>query len=191
MTGIPNIDIEADRAKPSHMRTPEPRGSRNPLLVGLILMLLPVNAGVLIYTAKNSADVRESRETIAALKRSIDGLRGQMEKQSGNIADTAKADEVALIRQEIDSLQKSILSMNEGMRNDRSGARMGSALVLSAPGKEPAQFFAPSVRALSAETLTPDSTLASIEAGGIPINNLPRYERTLSPEGKLILRKAR
>ncbi|MBX4906419.1 MULTISPECIES: hypothetical protein [Rhizobium] len=191
MTGIPNIDIEADRAKPSHMRTPEPRGSRNPLLVGLILMLLPVNAGVLIYTAKNSADVRESRETIAALKRSIDGLRGQMEKQSGNIADTAKADEVALIRQEIDSLQKSILSMNEGMRNDISGARMGSALVLSAPGKEPAQFFAPSVRALSAETLTPDSTLASIEAGGIPINNLPRYERTLSPEGKLILRKAR
>lgn len=189
MTGIPNIDVEADRAKPSHMRTPEPRGSRNPLLVGLILMLLPVNAGVLIYTAKNSADVRESRETMAALKRSIDGLRGQMEKQSGNIADNAKADEVALIRQEIDSLQKSILSINEGMRNDMSGARMGSALVLSAPGKEPAQFFAP--RGVSAETQTADSTLASIEAGGISVNNLPRYERTLSPEGKLILRKAR
>ncbi|WP_064707128.1 hypothetical protein [Rhizobium bangladeshense] len=189
MTGIPNIEVEADRAKPGNMRTVEQRGSRNPLLVGLILMLLPMNAGVLIYTAKNSADVRESRETIAALKRSIDGLKGQMEKQSRNIADNAKADEVALIRQEMDNLQKAISSMNEGMRNDTSGIRMGSALVLSAPGKEPAQFFAP--RAMPAEAQTLDSTLASIEAGGIPVNNLPRYERTLSPQGQLILRKAR
>ncbi|WP_064692360.1 hypothetical protein [Rhizobium aegyptiacum] len=189
MTGIPNIDVEVDGAKPSHLRAPEQRGSRNPLLVGLILMLLPVNAGVLIYTAKNSADVRESRETIAALKRSIDGLKGQLDKQSHHIADNAKADELALVRQEMESLQKAILSMNEQMRTDISGTRMGSALVLSAPGKEPAQFFAP--RAVPAETQTPDSTLASIEAGGIAVDNLPRYERTLSPEGQLILRKAR
>ncbi|MBB3135599.1 hypothetical protein FHS26_003345 [Rhizobium pisi] len=191
MTSIPNIEVEADRAKPSNLRTIEQRGSKSPLLVGLLLMLLPVNAGVLIYTAKNSADVRESRETIGALKRSIDGLRGQLEKQSHNIADNAKADDVALVRQEVDSLQKAVLSMNERMSNDTSGARMGSALVLSAPGKEPVQFFAPPLPAVPAETQTPDSTLASIQAGGISVNDLPRYERTLSPEGQLILRKAR
>ncbi|WHO76766.1 hypothetical protein [Rhizobium sp. BT03] len=189
MTSIPSIDGEVGGPRPSDMRVIEPRPSKNPLLVGLLLMLLPVNAGVLIYTAKNSADVRESRETIAALKRSIDGLRGQMEKQSDKIAGNAKADELAVIRQEMESLQKAILSTNERMRNDTSGTRMGSALVLSAPGKEPAQFFAP--RAVPAETQTSDSTLASIEAGGIAVNNLPRYERTLSPEGQLILRKAR
>ncbi|ASS53710.1 hypothetical protein ACU8NH_06040 [Rhizobium leguminosarum] len=186
MTSIPGIEVEADRAKPSNLRVIEQRGSKSSLLVGLLLMLLPVNAGVLIYTAKNSADVRESRETIAALKRSIDGLRGQMEKQSGNIADNAKADEVALIRQGMDELQKTM--MNE-RRNDTSGLRMGSALVLSAPGKEPAQFFAP--RAVPAEAQASDSSLASLEAGGIAVSDLPRYERTLSPEGQLILRKAR
>ncbi|MBX5104521.1 hypothetical protein HJB52_22115 [Rhizobium lentis] len=189
MTSIPSIEVEVDVTKPSKTPATEQRGSKNPLLVGLLLMLLPVNAGVLIYTAKNSADVRESRETIAALKRSIDGLRGQMEKQSHNIADNAKADEVALIRQEMDGLQKAISSMNERMGSDTSVTRMGSALVLSAPGKEPAQFFAP--RAMPAETQTSDSTLASIEAGGISVNDLPRYERTLSPQGQLILRKAR
>jgi hypothetical protein len=186
MTSIPGIEVEADRPKPNNLREIEQRGSKSPLLVGLLLMLLPVNAGVLIYTAKNSADVRESRETIAALKRSIDGLRGQMEKQTRNIADNAKADEVALIRLGMDGLQKTM--MNE-RRNDTSSLRMGSALVLSAPGKEPAQFFAP--RAAPAETLTPDSSLASMAAGGIAVNDLPRYERTLSPEGQLILRKAR
>ena len=65
MTSIPGIEVEADRAKPSNLRVIEQRGSKSSLLVGLLLMLLPVNAGVLIYTAKNSADVRESRGTIA------------------------------------------------------------------------------------------------------------------------------
>jgi hypothetical protein len=109
-----------------------------------------------------------------------------MEKQSRNIADNAKADEVALIRLGMDGLQKTM--MNE-RRNDTSGLRMGSALVLSAPGKEPAQFFAP--RAVPAEAQASDSSLASLEAGGIAVSDLPRYERTLSPEGQLILRKAR
>ncbi|EJC78579.1 hypothetical protein Rleg4DRAFT_0146 [Rhizobium leguminosarum bv. trifolii WSM2297] len=186
MTSIPSIEGEADRPTPGNLRTVEKKGSKSPLLVGLLLMLLPVNAGVLIYTAKNSADVRESRETIAALKRSIDGLRGQMEKQSSKIADNAKADDVALIRQEMGSLRQALV---DERRNDTSVPRTGSALVLSAPGKEPAQFFAP--RAAPAETPTSDSSLASIAAGGYAVSDLPRYERTLSPEGQLILRKAR
>ncbi|MBB2821895.1 hypothetical protein EFD56_16380 [Rhizobium phaseoli] len=187
MTSIPSIDGEVGGTKPSNVRTIEPRATKNPLLVGLLLMLLPVNAGVLIYTAKNSADVRESRETIAALKRSIDGLKGQLDKQSDKIASNAKADELAIIRQEMESLQKAMLSTNEQMRSATSGARMGSSLVLTAPGKEPAQFFAP--RAVPAETQ--DSSLASVEAAGIAVSDLPHYERTLSPEGQLILRKAR
>ncbi|WP_431324543.1 hypothetical protein [Rhizobium sp. YTU87027] len=191
MTSIPDLDVDMDGSKPHPVRTIEQKRPKNALLIGLLLMLLPVNAGVLIYTAKNSADVRESRETITALKRSIDGLRAQMEKQSRNIAGNAKADDVANIRQEMDNLQKTILAMNERMRSAASGTRMGSALVLSAPGKEPSQFFAPSASALPAGTQAPDSSLASIAASGVAVNDLPRYERTLSPEGQLILRKAR
>ena len=175
MTSIPSIEVEAERPKPGNLRTVEQRGSKSPLLIGLLLMLLPVNAGVLIYTAKNSADVRESRETIAALKRSIDGLKGQMEKQSRKIDDNAKADDVALIRQGMDELQKAVVNERH---NDTDGLRMGSALVLSAPGKEPAQFFAP--RAAPAETLMPDSSLASIAAGGIAVSDLPRSEMSQS-----------
>ena len=76
----------------------------------------------------------------------------------------------ALIRQGMDGLQKTM--MNE-LGNDTSGLRMGSALVLSAPGKEPAQFFAP--RAVPAEAQASDSSLASLEAGGIAVSDLPRY----------------
>jgi hypothetical protein len=191
MASIPNLDAEADGAKQRSMRTiEEQRHSRNAPLIAMVLMLLPVNAGILIYTAKNAADVRESRETIAALKRSIDGLKAQVDKQGRNFDGNAKADDVAIIRQRMESLQRTISAMNERMRFNATGSGTGAALVLSAPGKEPAQYFAPSAAAVPAGTRTPDGSLASIDAkGGVAVDDLPRYERTVSPDGKLILRK--
>ena len=133
----------------------------------MVVMLLPINAGILIYTAKNAADLRESRETIVALKRSIDGLKAQVDKQGRNFAGNAKADEVAVIRQQTESLQKTIFIMNERMRSGLFAARAGGALVLSAPGKEPAQYFAPSPAAPPAGYQTPDESLTSIDAKGV------------------------
>ncbi|TCU14782.1 hypothetical protein [Rhizobium sullae] len=190
MTSIPNLDAEADDAKLRGMRkTREQRHPRNAPLIAMVVMLLPINAGILIYTAKNAADLRESRETIVALKRSIDGLKAQVDKQGRNFAGNAKADEVAVIRQQTESLQKTIFIMNERMRSGSFASRAGGALVLSAPGKEPAQYFAPSPAAPPAGYQTPDESLTSIDAKGVAVDDLPRYERTVSPEGKLILRK--
>jgi hypothetical protein len=190
MTSIPILYAEADGAKQRSMRTTgEQRHSRNAPLIAMVVILLPVNAGILIYAAKNAADVRESRETIVALKRSIDGLKAQVDKQGRNFAGNAKADEVAVIRQQTESLQKTIFTMNERMRSGSFASRAGGALVLSAPGKEPAQYFAPSPAAPPAGNQTPDESLASIGTKGVAVDDLPRYERTVSPEGKLILRK--
>lgn len=190
MTSIPNLDAEADGPKQRGMRTTgEQRHPRNAPLIAMVVMLLPINAGILIYTAKNAADLRESRETIVALKRSIDGLKAQVDKQGRNFAGNAKADEVAVIRQQTESLQKTIFIMNERMRSGSFASRAGGALVLSAPGKEPTQYFAPSTAAPPAGNQTPDESLTSIDAKGVAVDDLPRYERTVSPEGKLILRK--
>ncbi|MBB4277092.1 hypothetical protein [Rhizobium mongolense] len=190
MTSIPNLDSEADNAKQRGMRTTgEQRQPRNAPLIAMVVMLLPMSAGILIYTAKNAADVRESRETIVALKRSIDGLKAEVDKQRRNFAGNAKADDVAVIRQQTESLQKTISIMNERMRSGSFASRAGGALVLSAPGKEPTQYFAPSTAAPPAGNQTSDESLTSIDAGGVAAGDLPRYERTVSPEGKLILRK--
>lgn len=186
MASIPNLDTEVDYAKPRGTRTAgEQTRSKNAPLIAMVLLLLPINAGILIYTAKNSADVRESREAIEALKRSIDGLKVQVDKQAGK----AKADEAAIIRQNMESLQRTISALDERMRSSPIHSRIGAALVLSAPGKEPPQYFAPSPATLPAGNQSPDGSLASIDAKDVPVDDLPRYERTVSPEGKLILRK--
>lgn len=185
MASIPNLDTDVDHAMPRAMRTAgEQTRSKNAPLIAMVLLLLPLNAGVLIYTAKNSADVRESRETIEALKRSIDGLKVQVDKQAGKANE-----EAAIARQNMESLQRTISALDERMRSSAIHSRVGAGLVLSAPGKEPPQFFAPSPAALPAGNEPPDGSLASIDAKGVAVDDLPRYERTVSPEGKLILRK--
>ncbi|TCU26519.1 hypothetical protein EV130_104130 [Rhizobium azibense] len=190
MTSIPNLDAEVDEARQRVMRTTaEQRHPRNGPLIAMVVMLLPINAGILIYTAKNAGDLRESRETIVALKRSIDGLKAQVDKQGRIFVENAKADDVAVIRQQTESLQKTISIMNERMRSGSFASRGSGALVLSAPGKEPTQFFAPSPAAPPAGNQSPDGGITSIDAQGVSVDNLPRYERTVSPEGKLILRK--
>ncbi|OWW04095.1 hypothetical protein ATY81_17370 [Rhizobium sp. R72] len=186
MASIPDLDTEVDHTKAHPMRLAgEQTRSRNAPFIALVLLLLPINAGILIYTAKNSADVRESREAIDALKRSIDGLKVQVDRQVGK----ARADEAAIIRENMESLQKTISALDERMRSSQMNMRVGAGLVLSAPGKEPTQYFAPSPPAQPVGNVPPDGSLASIDTTGGAVDNLPRYERTVSPEGKLILRK--
>jgi len=192
MTHISNVDVEIEPDVELRRRehgAKEPSRSRSMPIIALGLMLLPLNAGILLYTAKNAADVRESRETLSALKRSIDGLKQQISKQAVNIAGGAKADDMAAVRKSVEELQKDVADLD-----DRMGTSMfasSGSMIISAPGKEVTQRLAPSSYSVSAPESAVDDVLAAADPQGGSIANLPRYERTVSADGKLVLRKVR
>ncbi|MCZ4093308.1 hypothetical protein [Sinorhizobium psoraleae] len=124
MTSLANVEIEPGDARGVRAK------ARTGPLIALALVLLPLNAGTLLYTAKNAADVRESREALAAVKRSIDGLKLQIDKQDRNIA---RPDDAAIISQ-IEKLGKDLSLISERMRSGTLAS--GGSVILSAPGKE-------------------------------------------------------
>lgn len=192
MTHISNVDVEIEPDVELRRRehgAKEPSRSRSVPIIALGLMLLPLNAGILLYTAKNAADVRESRETLSALKRSIDGLKQQISKQAVNIASGAKADDMAAVRKSVEELQKDVADL-DGRMGTSMFASSGS-MIISAPGKEVTQRLAPSSYSVSAPESAVDDVLAAADPQGGSIANLPRYERTVSADGKLVLRKVR
>lgn len=192
MTHISNVDVEVEPDVELRRRehgAREPSRSRSMPIIALGLMLLPLNAGILLYTAKNAADVRESRETLSALKRSIDGLKQQISKQAVNIASGAKADDMAAVRKSVEELQKDVADL-DGRMGTSMFASSGS-MIISAPGKEVTQRLAPSSYSVSAPQSAVDDVLAAADPQGGSIANLPRYERTVSADGKLVLRKVR
>lgn len=188
MTSIPDIDVEPDGARQRSERpAKEPSRSKGASLIAVALLLLPLNAGILLYTAKNAADVRESRETLAALKRSIDGLKELVDKQGRHIARSAKAEDVAIVRQRLESLRKQVADFDVGMRSGLVAS--GGSLIMSAPGKGVTQRLEPSANAAALQVAEDSLDLAGAE--GVSVADLPQYERSVSPEGKLILRKVR
>lgn len=192
MTHISNVDVEIEPDVELRRRengAKAPGRSRSMPIIALGLMLLPLNAGILLYTAKNAADVRESRETLSALKRSIDGLKQQISKQAVNIASGAKADDMAAVRKSVEELQKDVADL-DGRMGTSMFASSGS-MIISAPGKEVTQRLAPSSYSVSAPQSAVDDVLAATDPQGGSIANLPRYERTVSADGKLVLRKVR
>ncbi|KSV94055.1 hypothetical protein N184_18940 [Sinorhizobium sp. GL28] len=192
MTHISNVDVEiepdVELRRREHGAKAQSR-SRSMPIIALGLMLLPLNAGILLYTAKNAADVRESRETLSALKRSIDGLKQQISKQAVNIASGAKADDMAAVRKSVEALQKDVADLDDRMTPSMF-ASSGSTII-SAPGKEVTQRLSPSSYSVSAPQSAVDDVLAAADPEGGSIANLPRYERTVSADGKLVLRKVR
>ncbi|MEI3854609.1 MULTISPECIES: hypothetical protein [Ensifer] len=192
MTHISNVDVEIEPDVELRRRensAKAPRRSRSMPIIALGLMLLPLNAGILLYTAKNAADVRESRETLSALKRSIDGLKQQISKQAVNIASGAKADDMAAVRKSVEELQRDVADF-DGRMTPSMFASSGS-MIISAPGKEVPQRLSPSSYSVSAPQSAVDDVLAAADPQGGSIANLPRYERTVSADGKLVLRKVR
>lgn len=192
MTHISNVDVEIEpdvELRRNDHRAKEPSRSRSMPIIALALMLLPLNAGILLYTAKNAADVRESRETLSALKRSIDGLKQQISKQAVNIAGGAKADEMAAVRKSVEELQKDVADL--GGRMSPSLFASSGSMIISAPGKDVTQRLSSTSLSVSAPVSAVDDVLAAAEPQGGSISNLPRYERTVSPDGKLVLRKVR
>ncbi len=192
MTHISNVDVEIEPDVELRHRehgAKEPSRSRSMPIIALGLMLLPLNAGILLYTAKNAADVRESRETLSALKRSIDGLKQQISKQAVNIAGGAKADDMVAVRKSVEELQKDVADL-DGRMGTSMFASSGS-MIISAPGKDVTQRLSPSSLSVSAPESAVDDVLAAADPQGGSIANLPRYERTVSADGKLVLRKVR
>ncbi|WP_324764827.1 hypothetical protein SO078_28410 (plasmid) [Sinorhizobium meliloti] len=187
MTSLANVEIEPDAARGS--RAGRARGqTRNGPFIALALVFLPLNAGTLLYTAKNAADVRESREALAAVKTSIDGLKLQIDRQARNIARIAEADQTAAIRQQVEELGKNISALDDRMHSGFLPS--GGSVVLSAPGKDVTQRLKPTSNTRPGTELSEESQ-PETSADGPSVADLPRYERSVSPEGKLILRKVR
>ncbi|MBV7520932.1 hypothetical protein [Ensifer sp. ENS12] len=193
MTHISNVDIEIEpdaKLRRNEHAAKELGRSRNMSIIALALMLLPLNAGILLYTAKNAADVRESRETLSALKRSIDGLKQQISKQAVNIANGAKADDMAAVRKTVEDLQQDVADLDDRM-SPSIFTSSGGSMIISAPGKEVTQRLAPSSYSASSPETAVDDVLAAADPQGGSVANLPRYERSVSADGKLVLRKVR
>ncbi len=186
MVSLANVDVELDGVR-RERAAEEPARSRFAPFIALAVVFLPLNAGMLLYTAKNAADVRESREAIAAVKRSIDGLKLQIEKQGRHVVQGAKADELAIIRQQLEGLRKEIAEFDGGVR--LSAPASGGSVILSAPGKGVTQRLQPSLGAPADGLEMTEGDPPSAETDGTSVADLPRYERSISPEGKLILRK--
>ncbi|AWI61171.1 hypothetical protein ABIA22_006108 [Sinorhizobium fredii] len=186
MVSMANIEIEPDARR--ERTADEPIRKRAVPFIALALIFLPLNAGILLYTAKNAADLRESRDVLAGVKRSLDGLKLQLEKQGRNIARGAKADELAIVRQRLENLQKAVSGLDDGMRSGLPSS--GGSVILSAPGKGATQRLEPSLTTAATELQPQDGSLPAMGTEG-GVSNLPRYERSISPEGKLILRKVR
>ncbi|MBB4184380.1 hypothetical protein GGE07_001006 [Sinorhizobium terangae] len=181
MTSLANAEIDPGDAR--GVRAAKTRTSNAPF-IALALVFLPMNAGTLLYTAKNAADVRESREALAAVKRSIDGLKVQIDRQDPNIGGA----DAAIIRQQVEKLGKDLFVLSERIRSGSLAS--GGSIILSAPGKGVTQRLEPPPDALSgAASSAPDESQPAIDAESPSIADLPRYERSVSPEGKLILRK--
>ncbi len=192
MTHISKVDVEIEPDVELRRRehgAKEPSRSRSMPIIALGLMLLPLNTGILLYTAKNAADVRESRETLSALKRSIDGLKQQISKQAVNIASGAKADDMEAVRKSVEELQENVADLDGRMGPSMFASSGG--MIISAPGKEVTQRLSPSSYSVSAPESAVDDVLAAGDPQGGSIANLPRYERTVSADGKLVLRKVR
>lgn len=192
MTHISDVDVEIEADVELRRRehgAKAPSRSRSMPIIALGLMLLPLNAGILLYTAKNAADVRESRETLSALKRSIDGLKQQISRQAVNIASGAKADDMAAVRKSVEELQKDVADLDD--RITPSMFASSGSMIISAPGKEVTQRLSPSSYSGSAPQSAVDDVLAAADPQGGSIANLPLYERTVSADGKLVLRKVR
>ncbi|WP_027998874.1 hypothetical protein [Sinorhizobium arboris] len=189
MTSLTDVEIEPDAARSS--LPARARGqTRNGPFIALALVFLPLNAGTLLYTAKNAADVRESREALAAVKTSIDGLKLQIDKRARNIARIAEADETAAIRQQVEELGKIISALDDRMHSGFLAA--GGSVILSAPGKDVTQRLKPtSNTGPETDFPEPEEGQPGTSADGPSVADLPRYERSVSPEGKLILRKVR
>ncbi|MDT4851577.1 hypothetical protein FQZ97_857610 [compost metagenome] len=192
MTHISDVDVEIEPDVELRRRehgAKAPSRSRSMPILALGLMLLPLNAGILLYTAKNAADVRESRATLSALKRSIDGLKQQISRQAVHIASGAKADDIAAVRKSVEELQKDVADLDDRMTPSMFAS--SGSMIISAPGKEVTQRLSPSPYSVSAPQSAVDDVLAAADPQGGSIANLPRYERTVSADGKLVLRKVR
>jgi len=93
------------------------------------------------------------------------------------------------VRKSVEELQKDVADL-DGRVGPSLFASSGS-MIISAPGKDVTQRLSPSSYSVAAPDSAVDDVLAAAEPQGGSIGNLPRYERTVSADGKLVLRKVR
>lgn len=188
MTSIDRIEVDPVGDRPAVIAAATRRKrTRVAPMIAMALILLPVNVGILLYTAKNAAELEEGRDSLAALRRSIDGLKQQIDKQARSIAKGSRTEDIAVIRKQTEALRDDVMALSGQLRSGFFAT--GGRVIMSAPGKEPAQHFETARHGEGAQQELSEESLATVAAQGVSLANLPRYERSVSSEGKLILRK--
>ncbi len=148
-----------------------------------VLLLLLIFA-VFIHSSGNTASIERNAARIAALEAEA-GNRPQAD--AGAAAAAATASEVKRLKQRIASLERQIGSLDRA-----ASQRKGIAVPVSVPGRgfgmlAPQRLQPPPGNA--AERLLAPDQGSSDWSQTLPEGDLPRYQRSISPDGKLILRK--
>ena len=153
----------------------EERRGRNlpvPIVVGLIALVL-VGFAVYIRASGNTA-------AIEANGRRLDAL----EASAGRAGEEASPAAIATLEKRVAALERELQRLKGGRR---AGAASGFGALSTSPGGYPPQRLQPPPGSGAEELLAPDQ--GSLDVPNATEGSLPRYERRISPDGKLILRK--
>lgn len=181
----PKSTVQPDMRSMPRPATGRRSFSWSALVFTLIIFLIALNVGVLLYTAKYAGELRKSQIEIANMQHALDMMAGQLKIQDQSIKKTI-SEELAAIKVMADQLTEKLGGFENKIRTGLFVS--GNSVVLSAPGRVGPQVFVRPGGDLS-QTMSADDGLEPVAPEGVSVDDLPKYERTISPEGKLILRK--
>jgi hypothetical protein len=178
----PAVPPEPPKATPAAPR----RFSWLALTFTLVIFLILLNVGVLLYTAKNSAELEKSHREIALMQRIVEQMKVQMKSQEAAYK-KLRGEAMAQVKADMAAVDERVGGIETKLRTGLFTS--GSSVVLSAPGNIDPQVFAKPASQQALELQYPATTPEELQMQGVNPEDLPRYDRKISPDGKLILRR--
>lgn len=157
-----------------------PTGFEIAMAVAVLLLIF----AVYIHSSRNTAAVEANGARISALE-----AEAGRHAAAGPGPGAASADEVRRLKARIDTLEKQIAQMKNGVRMRRGVPVPASGELGGGPGQLAPQRLQPPPENATEQLLAPGQGSTDWANSLPPQGDLPRYERRISPDGKLILRK--
>lgn len=145
--------------------------------IATVIAVLLLIFAVYIHSSRNTAAIDDNGARIATL-----------EARAGKTADVASGREIQRLEKRIANLEQELVRLKRGERKGRAAAGAAAGVLVSAPGMLAPQRLQPPPGNAAERLLAPDQGSAEWSQTP-PEGDLPRYQRSISPDGKLILRK--